>query len=95
MKNHKMVGGKLLQTNKKWSHLTMKEKETIYNHLKELYIDFFNKNKRVPNKEDKKIISDELYSFIKDRDIWIPYGEVRKFLLSKTIKLNKMLLKNN
>lgn len=95
MKNHKMVGGKLLQTNKKWSHLKMKQREEIYEYLKEEYRKFFKENNRLPNKEDKKVILNNVYSFIKSREIWIPYYEVKKFLYSKTNKLNKMLLKNN
>ena len=30
MKNHEWVDGKLLQTNKKYSHLKQKQKERIY-----------------------------------------------------------------
>ncbi|MED2645411.1 transposase, partial [Bacillus thuringiensis] len=29
MKNHTMVNGKLLQTNKRWSHLRQKQKDHI------------------------------------------------------------------
>lgn len=95
MKNHKMVNGKLLQTNKKWSHLKMRQREEIYNYFKEEYKKFFKENNKVPTKEDRRIILDKVYSLIEDREIWIPYNEVKRFFSSKIIKLNKMLLKNN
>ncbi|MBZ3766251.1 hypothetical protein K9P71_28535 [Bacillus cereus] len=39
MKNHiKNSKGQLLQTNKKWSHLKQKQRETISNWLREAYM---------------------------------------------------------
>lgn len=94
MKNHKVVNGKLLQENKKWSQLKNNQKELIYNYLREQYV-LFGKNNynKIPNKEQKIDILDNTYSFIKEKDIWIPYAEVRKFLISKSNKLNTLIKK--
>ncbi len=37
MRNHEWVNGKLLQTNKKYSHLKLKQKEKIYQWMYDSY----------------------------------------------------------
>lgn len=39
MKNHRIIDGKLLQTNKKWSALKLSQREWIINELKEHTVD--------------------------------------------------------
>lgn len=90
MKNHIKVNGRLLQTNKKWSQLKLKQKEFIYKCIKEEYNSFVQENKRIPNKKEKIFILDKVYSIIQERDIWIPYNEVKRFYQSKIVKLNKL-----
>ncbi|MBT2580037.1 hypothetical protein J7E43_22100, partial [Bacillus sp. ISL-8] len=50
MKNHIKVNGKLLQTNKKWSHLRQKQKEYISDWLHREYIQFIRTHHRKPRK---------------------------------------------
>lgn len=48
MKNHQLVNGKLLQTNKKFSHLKRKQKEQISQWLYEAYRSNFLANGKPP-----------------------------------------------
>ena len=59
MKNHIKVGGKLLQTNKKWHHLKRSQQEWI---------------KQICNEHSL----DEVWQMIQEREINIPYHEVKK-----------------
>ena len=44
MKNHEWVDGKLLQTNKKYSHLKHKQKERIYQWMYDAYKSAYKKS---------------------------------------------------
>lgn len=96
MKNHIKINGKLLQTNKRYSQLKNKQKEWI---VTELYNLYFNKMKErrttrklPPNHRDAVISS--LYDQIQNREIWIPYGEVKRYAFSKSTKIVKSFKKN-
>lgn len=89
MKNHIKVNGKLLQTNKRFSQLKNNQKEWIGT---ELYKIYHSKMKEIrttrklsPNLRDTVI--SYLYEQIQNRQIWIPYGEVKKYAFSKTTKI--------
>ncbi|MFA2811464.1 transposase [Bacillus mycoides] len=83
MKNHIKVNGKLLQTNKKWSHLRKKQKDHISNWLRREYIQFVRTHHRKPRKYEHDEIIHEVMNQIQEREIWIPYGEVKKYYVSK------------
>ena len=89
MKNHKLVNGKLLQTNKKFSDLKLSQKEFISNLIREEYLSFIDENGFAPKDESKADMLDRVYSQIKERDIWIPFNEIKKEFLSKIVKLSK------
>ena len=56
MKNHEWVDGKLLQTNKKYSHLKQKQKERIYQWMYDAYKSAYKKSGKYPDdKEDDQI----------------------------------------
>ena len=55
MKNHEWVDGKLLQTNKKYSHLKQKQKERIYQWMYDAYKSVYKKSGKYP--DDKKVDS--------------------------------------
>jgi hypothetical protein len=95
MKNHIKVNGKLLQTNKRFSQLKNSQKDWIATELYNLY---HNKMKEIrtrrklpPDHRDTVISS--LYEQIQNREIWIPYGEVKKYAFSKTTKVVKSFKK--
>lgn len=76
-KNHKMVNGRLLQTDKKWSHLKERQKTWIYEVTKEEYDKFIEKNKKQPHKKSKLCVVDSVYERINEKEIWIPYREAK------------------
>lgn len=91
MKNHIIVDNNLVKTNKKWSDLKEKQKEMIYSLFKENHIEFYNIEKRIPNKLEKEQILDNVYEVITEKNIWIPFYEVKRFYISKINKLNKLI----
>ena len=50
-KNHKMIDGKLLQTDKKYSNLKMKQKENINLWIAEEIRAYYKLNGKMPRKE--------------------------------------------
>ncbi|PES34750.1 hypothetical protein CN497_19255 [Priestia megaterium] len=83
MKNHVYQNGRLIQTNKKFSALTQKQKEWITNELKQRYISAINypHTKLNPKKRDR--VLDEVYDLIVAKDTWIPFHEVKKHYFKK------------
>lgn len=75
MKNHVKVDGKLLQTNKKWSHLKNSQKAWIFETTREEHAAYVKTHGMLPMKRMKQIVVDKVYDRIKEREIWIPYGE--------------------
>jgi 8-oxo-dGTP diphosphatase len=70
MKNHEMVNGRLIQTNKRFSQLKQRQKLKIHEWLYEAYVDVeFGKIKKYD-------VVSAVYKKIEDAEIWIPYGEV-------------------
>ncbi|MGX7632819.1 transposase [Bacillus thuringiensis] len=87
MKNHtKGPKGQLLQTNKKWSHLNQKQRETISSWLREAYIERIKvHNRRLKPREHEDVLG-IVMSKIYDREIWIPDYEVEKYYKGKINK---------
>lgn len=83
MKNHIKVNGQIHQTNKKWSHLKLKQREHISNQMRIEYTKFVQKNHRRPKKYEHDIILKKVMNQIEEHKIWIPYGEVKKYYLSR------------
>jgi hypothetical protein len=93
-KNHEFVDGKLLQTNKKFSQLKEKQKALI---AEWFYIEcdnFYRSINKFPaSKNETEAIIDLVYQRIQDRDIWIPFGEVKQYFTKKKAKIEKRVLK--
>lgn len=91
-KNHKMVDGKLLQMNKQYKALKMKQKEKIGTWINEEITQYYRDNADWPRKEEEfyKIL-DKLYERIEAAGIWIPYGEVCEHFMGKRISRIKKL----
>lgn len=87
MKNHtRNSKGQLLQTNKKWSHLKQKQRETISTWLREAYIEKIKvHNRRLKPREHEDVL-ESVMSKIYDREIWIPDYEVEKYYKGKINK---------
>lgn len=83
-----MIDGKLLQTDKKYSHLKLKQKEKIYLWMFEETKRYHDKNGKCPEKkhEDAAVV-DAVYDRIEKAEIWIPYGEVLKHYKSIKVRI--------
>ena len=95
MKNHMMVGGRLLQTNKKFSHLKNSQKEKINGWLYEEYEKLWQENGRTPGKPQKDIIVNKVYSKSEEAEIWLPLGELYSYYELHINKFKKRYEKNH
>ena len=66
MKNHVRVGGKLLQTNKTWSHLKQKQQEWILQTAHKQYDRFLRERGKLPVEGSKKQLIEEIYTLIEE-----------------------------
>lgn len=93
-KNHEFVGGKLLQTNKKFSQLKEKQKALI---AEWFYIEcdnFYKENNKFPlSKGETETIIDLVYERIQGHDIWIPFGEIKQYFSKRKARIEKRVLK--
>lgn len=89
MKNHVKVGGRLLQTNKTWSHLKQKQQEWILQTARKQYDRFLRERGKLPVEGSKKLLIEDIYTKIEERDIWIPYGEVYRVLCKHIARWNR------
>lgn len=90
---HVKFGKQQRNVDKNWNHLKDKQKEWIVQQCKDEYVVFLNKNKRHPNKIECTEIVDNVYSLIEQKDIWIPYEEVKKVFASKLNRYRKIDIK--
>ena len=95
MKNHEWVDGKLLQTNKKYSQLKLKQKEKIYQWMYEAYRTRYQELGRYPDERDTDNVLDTVMQKIEEAEIWIPYKEVRKHYQGCVSRLRTRLKREN
>lgn len=94
-KNHKITDGRLLRTDKTMRHLKEKQIEKISSWLRSEYFKAVNEKQRKPTKSEIDVITDIVYEKIEKARKWIPYYEVRKFMMSKQTKFWNQWLKQN
>lgn len=88
-KNHKMTDGKLLQMDKKYSHLKLKQKEKI---AEWMYLEtqaYYEKIHAFPGDKQIEEVIAKVYDRIVNAEIWIPYDEVAKHYRKKRADINK------
>lgn len=88
MKNHIKVDGKLLQTNKKWSHLKNSQRSWISEVTKEEHTAYVAEHGRLPMKKRKEDVLDRVHERVVGRDIWIPYHEFKSHVNVYIDRLN-------
>ena len=91
-KNHKLVDGRLLQTNKRFAMLKGHQQEQICLWLKEEYLKAIAGRTAPLGKPYKDAIAQTVYEKIEQAGIWIPYHEVRSYLSRKLPGWNKKYL---
>ena len=95
MKNHKMIGSRLLQTNKKWSHLKQSQRTWIFDVTKEEVVVFITTHDHLPGKSGRQIILYKVHDRILDREIWLPYGEIKMHVFKFVDKVVRKHAKQN
>lgn len=82
-KNHQVIDGRLLQTDKQFSQLKTKQKEKINEWLYQEYRRVYIQIGRRPDKRHNDEILFAAYKKIEQAKIWIPFGEVKRYFFSK------------
>ena len=77
-KNHEITDGRLVQTDKKYSHLKLRQKEKIAEWMFQETKDYYTKKYTFPNDKQLSEVVDKIYKRIEKAGIWIPYGEIFK-----------------
>ena len=86
-KNHDMINGKLLRTDKNFSHLKRSQAIKINEWIRLAYNAFRDQHNRPSRKKEIDWIADIVYEKIQEAEIWIPYGEVSKHLSARIVRL--------
>ena len=88
-KNHRMVDGRLLQTDKPFSQLKQKQKEKINEWLYQEYRALYRQIGKVPDARHNDKILFAVQEKIEAAEIWIPLGEVEKYFFSRKTAFRK------
>ena len=81
-KNHIKIRDRLLQTNKPFSQLKQSQKEKINEWLYDEYSRIYDETGTQPDKRNNEEILDAVYEKI-NAGIWLPFGELKKYYISK------------
>lgn len=92
-KNHKMVNGRLLQTDKKFSSLKEKQKIKIAEWIYEAYRKCYVQSEKIPAKKNDSEILSDVFVKIEEEQIWIPDREIYAYYHKRKGKLQKRLEK--
>ena len=93
-KNHKMVNGSLLKTDKSFADLKMSQREKIAGWLYEEYLSMFKANGNRYSKRFNGEILSNVYTKIEQAEIWLPYGELERYYYSKKKRFENRALKS-
>lgn len=75
-KNHVQIDGRLIQTDKKYSQLKLKQKEKIVEWMYQATKAYYENNEKIPEGEDCFLLTEQVYGRIEAAGIWIPFDEV-------------------
>lgn len=89
MKNHQIINGRRLQTNKKWSHLKQNQKIWISEITKKAHENYILKHNKLPIRKNKYEVFDEVADKVNQREIWIPYFELKLHVNKMIDRLNR------
>ena len=92
-KNHKMVEGRLLQMDKKFSALKESQKTKIAEWFYEAYRKAYIECGKIPSKRENAMILQYVFQKIDEAGIWIPNREVYAYYNRRKSKLQKRLEK--
>ena len=90
-KIHKKIDGQLLQMNKKFSNLKMKQKDKITGWVYEEYKKYVTENEKTPDSVADEHIIEAVLDKIHEAQIWIPDDEIYSYYHSKKPHLQRRL----
>ena len=90
-KIHKKIDGQLLQMNKTFSNLKMKQKDKIIGWVFEEYKKYVTEYEKVPDSLADEQIVEAVLDKINEAQIWIPDGEIYDYYQRKKTQLQKRL----
>lgn len=90
-KTHQRLNGQLLQMNKTFNNLKMRQKEKITGWIYEEYKKYVTKNDKIPDKDGDESIIGVVLQKIEEAQIWIPDSEIINYYHEKKAKLQKRL----
>ena len=90
-KIHKKIDGQLLQMNKKFSNLKMKQKDKITGWVYEEYKKYVTEHEKAPDSLADEQIVRAVLDKINEAQIWIPGGEIYDYYRRKKPQLQKRL----
>ena len=90
-KIHKKIDGQLLQMNKKFSNLKMKQKDKITGWVYEEYKKYVTEHEKVPDSLADEQIVEAVLDKINEAQIWIPDAEIYDYYRRKKPQLQKRL----
>ena len=88
-KNHKIVNGRLIQTDKRFSALKQRQKEKINQWLYIEYRALYMKNNLPPDSRYNEYILDRVQEKIDEAEIWLPFYELKKYFYSRKNKFRR------
>lgn len=88
-KNHKQIDGRLIQTNKKYSQLKLKQKELIASWMYEETKAYYDQYEKIPEGEICSDIVERIYDRIETAGIWIPFGEVYRRYMKRRADITR------
>lgn len=92
-KNHIMVNGKLIQTDKRFSALKERQKAKIAEWFYEAYRKCYMESGKLPDTPVEDKILDYVFKKIEEAEIWIPDGEIHAYFHRRKRKLENRLKK--
>ena len=91
MAKSKKIDGQLLQMNKKFSNLKMKQKDKIIGWVFEEYKKYVTEHDKVPDSLADEQIVEAVLDKINEAQIWIPDGEIYDYYRRKKPQLQRRL----
>jgi len=88
-KNYVKRNGQLVQTNKKWSHLKMRQREWIMEITRDEHQKYLEKHQRLPRKQYKLIIVGAVKGKIDEKGIWLSDHELENNISKYIDRLNR------
>ncbi|MGL5437539.1 MAG: hypothetical protein ACRDBO_19495 [Lachnospiraceae bacterium] len=90
-KNHKHIDGRLLQTDKKYSQLKLKQKEKIAAWMYAETKAYYERNEKMPEAEACSGVAERVYGRIEAAGIWISFGQVYRHYMKKKTDITKRI----